>query len=55
MTKFLNAAFLKVRHEPLILFGAVIAGINAATDQTWRGYALAGGAALLRFFFSPAY
>lgn len=43
-----------IAHEPMVVTGAVVAGINAAQDHTWKGYALALGLALFRNVVSPA-
>lgn len=46
---FLKALARRVINEPAVVLGVVIAAINTAQDQTWKGYAVAVGVALLRF------
>lgn len=49
----------KIANEPAVTVGVLIAGLNAATVQTWQGYASAVLVALVRFvvtgpFSTPA-
>lgn len=44
-----NVAIGRIRNEPALLVAAVVAGLNAATVQTWQGYVAAGLTGLLRF------
>lgn len=45
----MKTVWFKVINEPLVLFAIVIASLNATTEQTWQGYAVAVITALLRF------
>lgn len=49
----LKAIYKKVTEEPAVTLGVVTAAINAATVQTWEGYAVAIATALLRFAVTP--
>lgn len=51
---FLKRVWNAVASEPAVTFGVVIAAINTAEDQTWKGYAVAVAVALFRFAVSPA-
>lgn len=42
-------AVKKLANEPALILAVVVAAINGATDQTWKGYAVAIFIALLRF------
>lgn len=53
--KFVRRAINRVVREPAVTLGVLVAAINTAEDQTWRGYALAVLIALGRFVVSPAY
>lgn len=50
---FVKTAWAKVVNEPAVVIGVAIAAVNAATVQTWQGYASAVAAALIRFVVSP--
>lgn len=41
--------FKKVANEPAVVLAVVVAAVNGATDQTWKGYAVAVLIGLLRF------
>lgn len=45
----------RILREPAVVVGVVVAAVTSATDQSWKGYAVAVGVALLRFVVSPAY
>ena len=49
LAKLFNALL----HEPAAVVAVVIAALTSATDQSWRGYAAAVLAGLLRFVVSP--
>jgi hypothetical protein len=53
MGAMLKAAGVKIASEPAVTLGVVIAAVNTATDQTWKGYASAVAVALMRFAVSP--
>lgn len=42
-------ALKKLGNEPAVILGVVVAAVNGATDQSWKGYAAAVAIALLRF------
>lgn len=45
----MKKAILKLANEPAVTLGIVVGAVNAATVQTWQGYASAVAVALLRF------
>jgi hypothetical protein len=49
MTTAVPSFWSKIANEPAVLVGVAVAGLNAATVQTWQGYASAVAVALLRF------
>lgn len=39
----------RLKNEPLVILGVLLAGVNTATDQSWKGYVVAVIVALARF------
>jgi hypothetical protein len=52
---YVKRAINRVVREPAVTLGVLVATINTAEDQTWKGYGLAVLIALGRFVVSPAY
>lgn len=55
MVEGFKALFRRVLHEPAVVLAVVVAAINTTIDQTWKGYLVSVGIALLRFVVSPVY
>lgn len=53
--EYVKRVLNKIVREPAVTLGVVVAAVNTAQDQSWRGYALAVLIALGRFVVSPAY
>lgn len=51
---FVKRAWNAIASEPAVTLGVIVAAVNTATDQSWKGYATAVVAALFRFAVSPA-
>lgn len=41
--------------NPPVVAGVVVAALNTAEDQSWEGYAVAVGVALLRYVVQPVW
>ena len=50
---WLKTVINRIAREPAVTLGVVVAALNTATDQTWKGYAVAVVIALGRFAVSP--
>lgn len=53
MVEFVKKCLNRIAREPAVTLGVVVAAVNTADDQTWKGYALAVIIALGRFAVSP--
>lgn len=51
--EILKKIWNRVASEPMVTVGVITAAATAATDTTWKGYAVAVVIAFLRFAVSP--